>query len=161
RAWINSIIAAVRWLHRTEGITTISLCGLRIGAALAARAASELDAVDALILLAPIARGRQFLREQTLTARTVADIWQSHATIDDGQWFEAYGLRMDRATRDALDTLDISKLNLTAVRRALWLDQPGAPPTDRLVNQLRTQITVTHEIGDGLDRVLHDSHEAE
>src|SRR6201981_2045442 len=110
RAWIDSIVAAVHWLRSTCGATSVVLCGIRIGAALAARAASELEGVDELVLIAPVTSGRRFLREQILTARTVAEIWQSTGDIDDGRWFEAYGLRLDHPTRDALDKLDIGKL---------------------------------------------------
>jgi alpha-beta hydrolase superfamily lysophospholipase len=160
-AWTNSITAAVRWLRSECGVTSVSLCGVRIGAALAARAASELDDIDALILLAPVTSGRRFLREQILAARTIAEIWQSKSIIDDGQWYEAYGLRLDRATRDALDGLDIAKLRLP-VRRVMLLEQSGAAGSTRLVDRLRDQgIEVTRATNDRFEDMLRDSHEAE
>ncbi len=162
RAWMDSIIAAVHWMRSSCGVASVALCGVRIGAALAALAASELGDVDDLILLAPVVSGRRFLREQILTARTVAEIWQSNSPIDDGRWFEAYGLRLDMATRDVLDHLDIGKLGKIPVQRILLLDQPNAPPSDRLAGTLRGQgIDVTHEIGDRCDVLLRDSHEVE
>src|SRR5579872_1801667 len=162
QAWIDSIVTAVRWMRSSCGVTSVSLCGVRIGAALAALAASELGDVDDLILLVPVASGRRFLREQILTARTVAEIWQANSPIDDGRWFEAYGLRLDMATRDRLDHLDIGKLGKIAVQRILLLDQPNAPANDRLADKLRGQgIDVTHEIGDCCDVLLRDSHEVE
>ena len=162
RAWIDSIVAAVRWLRSSCGVASVALCGVRIGAAFAAFVARELDDVHELILLAPVASGRRFLREQILTARTVAEIWQSNSRIDDGPWFEAYGLRLDIATRDALDRLDIGRLGRLSVRRVLLLDQPNAPASDRLADKLRAQgIEVTHEIGDRCDGLLHDLHEVE
>ena len=162
RAWIDGIVAAVRWLRAECGVTSVALCGVRIGAALAARAASELDAVDALVLFAPVTSGRRFLREQILTARTVAEIWQSSGSIDDGHWFEAYGLRLDHATRDALDRLDIGKLPPMPVRRVLLLEQPNAPGSERLADALRGGgIDVAHAISPDLTGLLRDSHEAE
>jgi alpha-beta hydrolase superfamily lysophospholipase len=161
RAWIDSIVAAVHWIRSTCGVTSVVLCGIRIGAALAARAASELEGVDELVLIAPVTSGRRFLREQILTARTVAEIWQSTGDIDDGRWFEAYGLRLDHPTRDALDKLDIGKLYLP-VRRILMLEQPDSVGNDRLVSRLRDQgIDVVHEIAADSDRLLRDSHESE
>jgi dienelactone hydrolase len=162
RAWIDSIIAAVRWMRSTCGVTSVSLCGVRIGAALAARAATELQDIDALVMLAPIASGRRFLREQILAARTVGEIWQSASLTDDDSWFEAYGLRLDRATRDALDQLDIGKLDRLPVRRVLLLDQSNAPGIDRLASKLRAWgIDVTQDICDRCDGLLRDSHETE
>ena len=96
------------------------------------------------------------------TARTIADIWQSTSPIDDGHWFEAYGLRIGIATRDALDRLDIGKLDKLSVQRILLLDQPNAPGSDRLVDKLRDQgIDVTHEIGNRCDELLRESHEVD
>ncbi len=162
RAWIDSIVAAVRWMRSSCGVASVALCGVRIGAALAALASSELGDVQELVLIAPVASGRRFLREQILTARTIADIWQSTSPIDDGRWFEAYGLRIGIATRDALDRLDIGKLGKLPVQRILLLDQPNAPGSDRLVDKLRDQgIDVTHEIGNRCDELLRESHEVD
>jgi hypothetical protein len=118
--------------------------------------------VDALVLLAPVTSGRRFLREQILAARTVAEIWQSTSSIDDGRWFEAYGLRLDIATRDALDRLDIGKLGKLPVQRVLLLDRPNASATERLAARLRADgIEVAHEVCDRCDGLLRDSHEVE
>ena len=161
QAWINSIIAAARWLRSICGVASVSLCGVRIGAALAARAASELADVDGLVMLSPQSSGRRFLREQILTTRTVADIWKSHSPVDDEGWFEAYGLRVDNATRDALDELDARKL-LDWPRRVLVLESNTAPGDARLLATIRAaSVDLTHlTFGDG-DGMLRDSHEAE
>jgi alpha/beta superfamily hydrolase len=157
-AWCASIIASIHWLRTTHDITHITLCGLRIGAALAALAASEAEDVDSLALLAPATTGKQFLREKILAARTNADIWQSHHPIDEGAWFEAHGVRLDHPTRDALSDLDIRKLHLPHVRRVLLLDQPSTP-NNQVVTALREQgIEVTQQPLDGRERWLQDSH---
>jgi alpha-beta hydrolase superfamily lysophospholipase len=161
RAWIESITAAARWLRSTLGASSVTLCGLRIGAALAACAADESDDVESLILLAPIVNGRRFLREQVLTARTIADIWGSTDRIDDERWFEAYGLRIDRATRDALGSLDIGKLEHVSARRVLMLDQPDVRATRRLADAWRGKgLDVTYETGMFFDGLLRESHDA-
>lgn len=160
-AWFDSITASVRWLRETHDIMHVTLCSLRVGAALAALAASETADVDSLAMLAPIISGRQFLREQILAARTNADIWQSHHPIDEGAWFEAHGLRLDHPTRDALSNLDVRKLRLPHVRRALLLDQPSTP-TNQLAAALRDHdVEVTQQPLDGRERWLRDSHESD
>lgn len=158
RAWVESIIASVRWLCVVRGVTQITLCGVRIGAALAALAASELEVVDSLVMLAPVG-GRRFVRERILTARSEAEIWQSCNPIDDGAWFEAHGLRLDCGTRDALASLDADKVSLPHVRRVLVL----APETpDKLAEALQNQgIDVAQERLEGYERWLRDSHEAD
>jgi dienelactone hydrolase len=162
QAWIDSIVAAVRWLRANCDVGPAVLCGLRIGAALAARAALEIDDIDALLMLAPVTTGRRFLRELILAARSMAEVWQSRNVIDDGYWFEAHGLRLDRLTREAFDSLDIGKLDLPLATRILMLERRGAPSSHDLVNRLRAQgVDVTHETCDGFDRLLRDSHENE
>lgn len=160
RAWIDSIIAAVRWLRSACGVASVTLCGTRIGAALAAQAASELDDVGDLVMLAPQASGRRFLRERMVIARSVADIWQSHSLIDDGGWFEAHGLRLDHATRDALANLDAGRLTRWP-RRVLVLEPSGAPGDNRLVAAARASgADITRQVFDDGDDMLRDSHEA-
>jgi pimeloyl-ACP methyl ester carboxylesterase len=161
RAWIDSILAAVRWLRAAQGITAISLCGIRVGAILAACAATELDDVDALILLAPIPSGRRFLREQLITARTVADVWKSVGNSDP-DWFEAFGVRLHHTTRESLEALDLGKIDRLPVKRALLLDAPGAPSNDRFAGRMRGEgISITHQPGKACERMLLEAHEAE
>jgi pimeloyl-ACP methyl ester carboxylesterase len=158
RAWVDGIIAGARWLRVARGVTHVTLCGVRIGAVLAALAASELDIVDSLVMLAPVG-GRRFLRERILTARSEAEIWQSCNPIDDGTWFEAHGLRLDCGTRDALAWLDAGKVQLPHVRR-IFLLAPETP--DKLAGALQRQgIKVTQVRLDGYERWLRDSHEAD
>jgi alpha-beta hydrolase superfamily lysophospholipase len=160
QAWLNGIVAGVRWLRETCGVGPVTLVGVRIGATLAARAACEIDDVEALVLLSPVADGRRFVRELVLRARTIAEIWQLESRINDGDWFEAHGLRLDPPTREALDRLDVAKLPSCPAPRALVLDQRNSPAgrvmADRL-QQLGTQVTC--EVADGLDAMLRDPYE--
>jgi alpha-beta hydrolase superfamily lysophospholipase len=160
QAWLNGIAAGVRWLRETCGVGPVTLVGVRIGATLAARAACEIDDVEALVLLSPVADGRRFLRELVLRARTIAEIWQLESRIYDGDWFEAHGLRLDPPTREALDRLDVAKLPRCPAPRALMLDQRNSPAgrvvADRL-QRLGTQVTC--EVADGLDAMLRDPYE--
>ncbi len=160
--WIDSIAAAVRWLRTHCHVGQISLCGFRIGAALAAQAACDADDVEALIMFAPVTSGRRFLREAVFAAQTNAEIWQSTATIDDGQWFEAHGLRIDRTSRMALDRLDITKLQLPQRQRLLLLDPADGTNSLGLAKWLRERgLDVAHAKIDGLERMLRESHESD
>ncbi|PLP97063.1 serine aminopeptidase domain-containing protein [Cupriavidus pauculus] len=65
--WIANILAAVAELRTRTGVSQVALCGLRLGASLAALAAEEMtrrgEPPAALVLLAPVVNGRAFLRE--------------------------------------------------------------------------------------------------
>lgn len=160
QAWLGGIAAGVRWLREKRGVGPVTLVGVRIGAVLAARAACEIDDVEALVLISPVPSGRRFLRELTLRARTTAEIWQADNRIEDGPWFEVHGLRLDRPTRDTLDRLDVARLPRCPAPRALVLDQRGSPAGGVLAGHLARQgVAVTCEAADGLDTMLRDPYE--
>jgi pimeloyl-ACP methyl ester carboxylesterase len=159
--WLHSIHAAADWLRAQCGVDRVTLIGHRIGASLTARAACDIDAVDSLVLLCPIG-GRQMTHELTLAARISQRVWQSNHKVDDGTWFESHGLRIDHATRDALNKLDIRKLPAQPAERALLLDSESRPTVHALADSLRQIGTeTTFEVCDDLAHMQRDSHTAE
>ncbi len=160
QAWLNGIAAGVRWLRETCGVGPVTLVGVRAGAVLAARAACDIDDIEALVLLSPVPSGRRFLREMILRANTTAEIWQVKPRIEDGHWFEAHGLRLDRSTRDALERLDLAKLPRCPAPRALVLDRPGGSAGGVVAERLQLlRVEVTSETAGGLDSMLRDPYE--
>ena len=160
RIWLDSIVAGVSWLREQYGVGPITLVGVRIGAALAARAACDIEDVAALVALAPVASGRRFLREMVLRANATAEIWQVPSHIEEGGWFEAHGVRLDAATRDALDRLDVGTLPRRPAPHALVLDQHDSPAGTVMAERLRKLGTeVTSEAVDGLAEMLRDPYE--
>ncbi|HEY1935350.1 MAG TPA: alpha/beta hydrolase family protein [Acetobacteraceae bacterium] len=138
--WLGSIRAGVAWLQEHCGVGAVTLIGHRVGASLAARAAGDIDAVDSLVLLAP-SGGRQFLHELTLGARIAQRVWQTSHRVDDGAWFEAHGLRIDKATRNALSALDLRKLPAAPAAHALVLEQAGRSSAAHVVAALQASGT--------------------
>jgi alpha-beta hydrolase superfamily lysophospholipase len=158
--WLDNVHAGVNWLQQQCGVTRVTLIGHRIGAALAARAGCHIEAVDSLVLLAPIG-GRQFLHELTLAARIAQRVWQTDHRIDDGTWFEAGGLRIDHATRDALNMLDPGKLSERPAQHALMLQEPERRTANGLAEALkRVGTAVTRETHEDLSRMVRESYEA-
>jgi pimeloyl-ACP methyl ester carboxylesterase len=159
--WLHSIAAAVAWLRKQCGVADVTLIGYRIGASLATRAACDIDAVDSLVLLSPIS-GRQLTHELTLAARISQRVWQTNHKVDDGTWFESHGLRIDHATRDALNKLDIRRLPVQPAERALVLDAESRPSVHALTDSLRQAGTeAVFELSEDLARMQRDSHTAE
>lgn len=66
-AWLSSIRRAVAAMSQVEGVDSVGLIGLRIGATLAARATSEVR-VSHLVLWEPFLGGQQYTRELTILA---------------------------------------------------------------------------------------------
>lgn len=160
--WLDNVADGVRWLREACGVEPVTLAGVRIGAAIAARAACDIDGVEALILVAPVASGRRFLRESVLAAQTNAEIWQVDPRIEDGTWFEAHGLRLDRIARNDLQRLDIAKLPSAPAPNVLVLDAPDSASARSLVRRLGSSgAEVTHIVDPGFAAMLRDAHENE
>ena len=70
--WRKSVHIAADWLRDITAAERIVFCGLRLGALLAAEAAHERDDTAALVLLAPVARGRTFIRQLEVEAKLAA-----------------------------------------------------------------------------------------
>ncbi len=60
--WLANLRSAMSWMCAELGCETISLVGLRLGAALAAQVAA-LEPVHDLVLWAPVIKGRAYVRE--------------------------------------------------------------------------------------------------
>jgi len=61
--WKQSIHVAADWIRKHTGAQRIVLCGLRLGATLAAVVAEDRTDIAGLILLAPVLRGRSYIRQ--------------------------------------------------------------------------------------------------
>src|ERR1700722_15442686 len=83
--WLRSIEAGVDWMRDHCGVAVVTLIGHRVGVSLATRPASNIHAVDSLVMLSPIG-GRQLTHELTLAARIPQRVWQTTHKVDDGTW---------------------------------------------------------------------------
>src|SRR6202163_5118052 len=67
QVWTKDVLAAIAELQRRTGVERVCLFGLRLGALLAALAASQSESVSSLVLIAPVISGRRYLRELRMT----------------------------------------------------------------------------------------------
>ena len=100
-AWIDSIASAVTELKRRSGVSHIALFGVRLGATLAAQAATRLGGVDSLVLWAPCT-GRAFARELRAASANRGGASMDGAAGDA----EALGYRYTAQTLQDLQALD-------------------------------------------------------
>ncbi len=123
RAWIDSIRLAIQKLKQLAGISSISLFGVRMGATLAAHAASGLGGVESLVMWAPCLTGRAFSRE--LRAASVSRKGQeSNLAPDD---IEAFGHLYTAETLQGLNTLDCQRLTSAPAKRIMVIGRDDMP----------------------------------
>jgi len=83
----DTILRASDWLRAESGMAEVALCGLRLGAMLAAQAAARQPGqVTALALLAPVVSGRTHLRRAILMAQA--------GSLPCPAWLEVAGQRL-------------------------------------------------------------------
>lgn len=128
--WLLNVAAAVRTLIAQTGVDEIVLVGLRLGALLALHAAPDIRPCK-LVLLAPPASGRAFVREIEMMARIFPS--GGDAAYDG---LDVAGFRIARATLDqlrAFKTQDIA--NLAGLDTLLMgPDDDGGPLKASLTN---------------------------
>jgi alpha-beta hydrolase superfamily lysophospholipase len=134
-AWVEDILAAVAELQRRTGVEHVCLLGIRLGALLATLAATRSTGIKGLLLVAPVIRGKRYLRELR-TARLAAQLDSDpHRTIHREANTEAKtpgsmefsGYAMSAASIDTLSKIDLTKLPTPQVSHALVLDRHDLP----------------------------------
>jgi len=149
--WINGVEHACDLMRREVGVQALALCGLRLGASLAAIATSRVGA-EALMLLAPVVKGRVWLRELQIETALISGHAQS-VGADGG--FDANGIWLERQTLDGLKKLDLLQLSATAPKVFLAAHGDGDTLLPRL-EMLGAQVqTAAFE---GYDELFKDAY---
>jgi dienelactone hydrolase len=106
-AWQQSVAAAADWLRGSTGARRLVFCGLRFGALLATLAAEQRDDAAGLILLAPVLRGRSYMRQLSVEAQL-----QSGAAESSSYTLDFQELRFSAETVAAISQADLRQVRL-------------------------------------------------
>lgn len=126
-AWLASIDAAITEVRARSGVRAVVLFGVRFGATLAAAAAANRGDVDDLLMWAPFASGRDFIRE--LRAFRMIKRPGSISTVPPDGGEEAAGYFFDRETVTTIRTINLTARVGSIAKRVLIVprdDLPGA-----------------------------------
>ena len=131
--WLASLHVAADTLRQRSGAPRLALLGVRMGALLAALAASGRSDVDALVALLPVTSGRAWLRECRLLAGDAAP-----AAADGGAEAvtEVGGLVFDAAAAQAVAALRWPAAG-RAPAHALLIERDDALAADQAAASLR------------------------
>lgn len=160
--WTQDIADAADWLRQHAAVTEITLCGFRAGAALAVMASTRVSSRCDLVLMAPVVSGRNYIRELTISARAWDAIWMVNQPVDQGDWFEAAGVRLSSAMKAELAKLDLRKMPAGPALRALIIEPDATSANDALASGLAGRgIEVKRLAFDGYERLCRDALESE
>jgi pimeloyl-ACP methyl ester carboxylesterase len=142
RAWLDSIKAAAAWLRAETGLTRLSLCGLRLGATLAALAAEELGDVENLVLLMPPSSGKNYIRELEIQHQSWLSAQKALGVSLDAEAAETIGAHGFRLYPDSLEMLakvDLEQSTQCPARRVLLQDLSESARLKRLATHYQAQ----------------------
>jgi uncharacterized protein len=120
--WTGDVGSAIDELKETAGLSTVTVVGLRLGAALGSRAVAGRSDVDRLLLWDPVVSGDAYLAE--LLRRSAADGFQEDGP---GGAMGVRGYPMSRELFDGLRGLELSAARVPAGIR-IDLVVPGEDP---------------------------------
>ena len=131
-AWVDATAAAVARARELSGGAEVTLFGVRLGATLALQAAAAVGGVESLLLWAPCATGKAFVRE----------LRAAGAQEPDGG-IASLGYRYPADTVNALLALDPAGTGPAPARRALVIPRDDLPGDGPLPKALRARGVAT------------------
>lgn len=141
-AWVASVHTAVEALRAATGVSRVALFGIRLGAALAALAASERDDIAGLIAWAPVLSGRAYLRELRLLGETLDSSGRPMPV--DPALFESAGFGLAPDAVAAIEAIDLRRLPRRPAPRVLLVprdDLPGGADWRAALEQAGAAVT--------------------
>ncbi len=134
-AWLGTIDAAIDQL-RALGCEHVGLIGLRLGATLAAVAASRRKDVAGVVLWAPLKSGNAYAREMKMLALTESNpVSAKLLPVTEGA-IEAGGFLLTASTLSELAAIDLHHLPAVAPR-LLLISRDDMADSDKLATMLK------------------------
>ncbi len=152
--WLANVRDALAWMRERLGCRRLTLVGLRAGAALAWQAATT-EAVDGLLLWAPVVRGRAYVRELKALSLTAGGAAPPSGAPSE---VEAAGFVLTEQTARDLAALDLLK-SRPRCRRALIVARDDMPTDTVLPDRLNALgIEVEQTVQPGFADMMAEPH---
>jgi alpha-beta hydrolase superfamily lysophospholipase len=155
RRWIDSIHLAIDTLKRLSGVRSVCLLGIRLGAALAATAATERSDIHGLVALAPVIKGRAYIRELRVLGHSGADDPNNSGSAGVG--LEAAGFVMSTEATNEISQINLEKLSRLPAERILVVDRDDlAIPSNWAAHLRQLGASVQVEQWPGYHQMMQD-----
>lgn len=138
--WLSSIEDAVRYMREHAGVSRVVLCGIRLGATLAALVSRRV-AVDGLIMMAAVTSGPEYLRELRLIQRRWRNTAAAHIAVDaqKPEYLETLGFRLYPPTLAHLENIVLPRELQPSVPHVLLLDPEKSREASKVLAFYREQ----------------------
>ncbi len=135
--WVEAVDAAADLLKARSDATRLVLIGQTLGASLAVEAARVRDDVVGLQLIAPVVRGRAYVRELAATARLVAERIGIAPDLADGEGLSVLGFALSPSMVASVVAMDLGALGALPVPVVTIFDQPDRRAASAFADHLR------------------------
>ena len=161
-AYETALDETVGRLMRETGVASVVLIGLGLGASLAASyATGAVDRLSGLVMLAPVVKGRSFLRELQARAVVIGDLTGAPPKPPEGAEYEIAGMAMPRHLSASLQSLDLAMLNRPNVDACLVASRAGKAGEIKLAERVCTGPRDAIHVFSGYDAMVGDPTGAE
>ena len=121
--WTRAVGDAADFLRAYSGVKRFVFIGQSLGAALAAVAAGTRTDVAALLLIAPVVKGRAYVQDLAVTSSLVADKLGITADPAPGEALSMLGFALSPSMVESLKALDLGKSAMGGVQTVVVYDQ--------------------------------------
>lgn len=158
-AWKASIHQAIDQLKAASGLEHVCLVGVRLGATLATLAAVERDDVVGLVTVAPVVKGRDYVRELRILGQTTATESSQARAGDD--FLESAGFVLTRDTVEVLQGVNLRQLTKAPARHVVIVERDDVPsPTEWPQDLARLGSAVQVETWPGYGAIMTSPQDA-
>ena len=159
-AWTASARDAAAELRRSTGVSRVCFLGVRLGGLIAARAAVGASDIAGLVLIAPDASGKAWLREmRALTGAMGRAEAPPQFALPDGV-LETVGMSLSAETREAIAGSSITSLVAELPGDLLIIDRDDRPANVQLLEAAQRRGRTEYEMMSGFVEMVLDPHEA-
>ena len=155
--WLASVGMAAQEAKRLTGAEDVALIGLRLGALLAAEASARMGDISRMVLLAPPASGKAYLRELKVLSRVIAPVAPPPPDLAPAPFdgLELAGFRLSRECVEGMTNLRWP--GEPPARAMLNLSPGGAIPNDSALHVWEGEgVRVTRASFDGYEKMMCD-----
>lgn len=157
-AWVTSVERACD-LARAEGADRLVLCGVRIGAMLAALAAGRRADIAGLVAIAATPVCKSWVREAKMMQGALGLAPAPDGSASDD---ELVGFALTGETRVGLSQVDLTKATTRPAPNVLVIDRDDLPGNDKWVAQLRALGSEVEQVRlPGYVQMVLDPHRTE
>ena len=135
--WIAAIGDAADMLRKNSGVRRFVFLGQSLGATLAVLAARTRTDVVGMQLIAPVVKGRAYVRELTATATMVADKIGIKADRGAGEGLSVLGFALAQTMVEDLKTLDLTRIDRMPACDVVVYDQADRKAGAEAVEHMR------------------------